>query len=162
MGNRRARTKSEFIDMFLNQIEYDTNGGCWLWSRCVDPDGYGMVSYDFGDGKKAHKTHRVSYQIHFGKVPEGFVVRHKCDVPACVNPSHLVIGTQFDNIQDRVLRGRNGDIKGIRHPNSTLTEKDVLWIRSLRNPDIQKIAKQYDVSYQAIQKVIDRITWKHI
>ena len=74
----------------------EPNSGCWLWTAGVSSNGYGAF-----DGVGAH---RFSYQLFKGRIPTGKIVRHKCDVKICVNPDHLLIGTQADNINDYVRR----------------------------------------------------------
>lgn len=75
---------------------------CWPWTGTTDQYGYGRVVY------MTHyfKAHRVSYEMKYGPIPVGMIVRHKCDNPNCVNPNHLEIGTQKDNMQDASKRGR--------------------------------------------------------
>lgn len=81
----------------------DKVGDCWVWNGTVGNHGYGKIN-DFGD---MVLTHRVSYEATYGKIPEGMQVLHKCDVKLCVNPDHLFIGTQKDNVQDMLRKGRN-------------------------------------------------------
>jgi hypothetical protein len=77
--------------------------GCWLWTASTVKFGYGQ----FGVSKTIHKnTHRLSWEIHRGPIPAGMYVCHACDVPACVNPAHLFLGTQRDNVLDCVRKGR--------------------------------------------------------
>lgn len=75
---------------------------CWIWTGERTPDGYGVARYRELSGY----AHRVSYQMHHGEIPIGHVVRHSCDVPYCVAPHHLSTGTQVQNMQDMVARGR--------------------------------------------------------
>jgi len=75
---------------------------CWEWGGSPGQDGYGVVSW----GGSQYRAHRVSYELHVGPVPEGLVVRHACDNPPCVNPAHLLPGTQADNVRDMYERGR--------------------------------------------------------
>lgn len=79
--------------------------GCWEWTDYRLPFGYGRI-YD-GATRRMLLTHRVSYELHHGPIPDGLIVRHTCDNPPCVNPDHLELGTRVDNMQDCVQRGRN-------------------------------------------------------
>ena len=75
---------------------------CWPWSGVCDELGYGRVSFQ----TSVYKAHRVSYEMANGAIPDGLIVRHKCDNPNCVNPKHLEVGTQKDNMLDASRRGR--------------------------------------------------------
>lgn len=75
---------------------------CWIWTASTRPSGYGQM----GVGYKTCHAHRVSWKLHRGLIPKSLCVLHKCDTPACVNPEHLFLGTQKDNIQDAVKKGR--------------------------------------------------------
>ena len=87
------------IEAFLSRVDTrpDDGSACWIWRGGRDTAGYGR----FG-GTRAH---RVAYELLVGPIPEGLVVRHTCDVPMCVRPSHLLLGTQADNVRDAVERG---------------------------------------------------------
>lgn len=74
---------------------------CWLW-KVIQPIYYGSFTY----GEQTYPAHRFSYMIHKGAIPPGLIVRHTCDVPSCVNPDHLLVGTFADNSHDAVIRGR--------------------------------------------------------
>jgi hypothetical protein len=76
--------------------------GCWLWTGYIMPLGYVQVSYRGGRGK----AHHIAYWANKGPVPEGMVVMHSCDVRHCLNPDHLSLGTQSENIIDAVKKGR--------------------------------------------------------
>jgi hypothetical protein len=77
---------------------------CWIWSGSKDPRGYGTLSAE--SGSSPIKAYRLAYEMRHGPIPDGLVVRHKCDNPSCVNPDHLEVGTQKDNVRDMVERGR--------------------------------------------------------
>ena len=76
--------------------------GCWLWERATTHNGYGQISI----GGKIMIAHRYSWELHGGHIPDGLCVLHKCDVRCCVNPDHLWLGTQKDNSQDALKKGR--------------------------------------------------------
>lgn len=90
-------------EKLARKIEYDLNGGCWLWSGNLTPNGYGQMS-TFGGRKLS--AHVESYVIHKGHIPAGMFVLHSCDVRSCVNPAHLSIGTRADNMRDMARKGR--------------------------------------------------------
>lgn len=88
---------------FDEKVEPDPFGGCWLWSGAQNPEGYGHLQFQGKDWR----AHRLSFVRHKGEIPDGSVVRHKCDVPSCVNPGHLEIGTHADNAADKAKRKRS-------------------------------------------------------
>lgn len=79
--------------------------GCWLWTDTPGLDGYGK--FQASDGR-TERAHRASWRLHRGEIPKGMLCLHKCDNPRCVNPDHLFLGTQRDNIQDMREKGRFG------------------------------------------------------
>lgn len=88
----------------MSMLEPIPISGCWIWIGATDGKGYGHMASAYK--KSPMKAYRVSYELFNGKIPKGLVVRHKCDIPSCVNPNHLEIGTQKDNMQDASKRGR--------------------------------------------------------
>lgn len=80
----------------------DKSTGCWLWTGRLTDKGYGVISLKGKD----HLTHRLSYMLHFGPIPDGLLVCHACDIPNCVNPDHLFLGTVTDNNRDCAAKGR--------------------------------------------------------
>lgn len=88
---------------------YDANErGCWIWRGAPSGKmGYGHISVGPRSDKMAIGAHRFSWLLHRGAIPSGLSVLHKCDVPLCVNPAHLFVGTQGDNVRDMARKGRN-------------------------------------------------------
>ena len=151
---------------------------CWVWIAYKYPNGYGYFS-----GLEGY-AHRASYVLYKGPIPKGKYVLHHCDNPSCVNPSHLFLGSQTDNMQDMIRKGRKGytgvcgDRNGVHlHPEvirgenngfSTLTEKDVLEIRMLykrtsyHKSNRQQLAIRFGVCGGTIKSVVGRKSWKHV
>ena len=90
--------EKRFNDNYL----IDITTGCWIWMGYLNSGGYGSF---YVDGQ-LRSAHRVSWELHYGPIPEGLNVCHHCDVPGCVNPDHLFVGTQKDNIRDALNKGR--------------------------------------------------------
>jgi hypothetical protein len=89
-------------DALLFNVESTEPGECWEFLGTRDKDGYGRLAVD---GRKT-RAHRVAWVVYRGEIPEGLHVLHTCDVPACVNPEHLFLGTHADNMHDRDAKGR--------------------------------------------------------
>jgi len=132
--------------------------GCFICnSHHVNKHGYAVMSLN----NKKTLIHRFIYQEMFEEIKQGMIVRHKCDNPTCINPEHLELGTQFDNVQDRVKRGRG--TKGEKVPISVLTTEKVREIkRSFGISTHEKIAKTFGVSITAIGDIYRGKTWKHV
>ena len=145
---------------FWEKIEKTDN--CWLWSGWRDRDGYGKISIS-GTTRKAH---RVSYELHFGSIPDGMHVLHKCDTPACVCPAHLFLGTHADNMRDRVSKGRSkgGFTPGSTHPMAKLNEAAIRAIRGLYADGATQtsLARQFGVHQTLISFIVTGKNWTHI
>ncbi len=99
MGGPRGMT---LLQRFEAKVIPVTESGCWLWMGASNHRGYGLISVD----KKTFLSHRISWGLHRFPIPDGLHVCHHCDVPACVNPDHLFLGTNMDNMMDKVRKGR--------------------------------------------------------
>jgi len=136
---------------------------CWLWTAARDRDGYGAW---FPRPRASWKAHRYSWTLRNGEIPEGLCVCHKCDVPSCVNPDHLFLGTRVENNADRDAKGRTvaGSSPGEKNPNAKLDEESVRAIRAafaageLRS----SLSRRFSVSWTLVNFVVKRTTWKHI
>lgn len=133
---------------------------CWQWQGNIGTNGYGRGSC----GGKTFAAHRVSYELHRGSIPDGMMVLHKCDNPTCINPDHLFLGTDADNMQDKIEKGRANFLVGERVYNARLTSGQVIEIRRLSKQGISqsRIARQFGVSTSAIGSIVSRKNWKHI
>jgi HNH endonuclease len=88
---------------FWKFVEPEPNSGCWLWSGAQNRRGYGAISIA---RSRMREAHRIMWQLEYGRIPDGMHVLHRCDVPPCVNPGHLWLGTRRDNMQDASKKGR--------------------------------------------------------
>ena len=148
---------------FWSNVIPKTQSECWNWNGFKNEDGYGhigVIGYNI-------RTHRLSWMIHFGPIPNGVCVCHRCDNPACVNPSHLFLGTVQDNVTDRHLKGRSrgGSQPGESHNMAKLKDDDVRQIfneaRS-RSSTQREIAKKYGVTQSAISNILTGKLWRHL
>ncbi|WWT42040.1 hypothetical protein [Klebsiella phage 175029] len=139
------------IDRFNSKVK--PKGSCLEWQASRFSSGYGQF---FADGKN-HRAHRWLYEHVNGKLSDGLVVRHTCDNPACVNIEHLEVGTQRDNINDEVRRGRQ--LRGENHGRALLTREDVDRIRESSETH-RALAKRFSVSEGCINNIKLRRTWK--
>lgn len=150
-------------ERFDEKYVADPNSGCWLWDAADKGNGYGMMRVD-GRGVFAH---RLSYELFVGTIAEGLAVLHRCDVRACVNPEHLFLGTQIDNMQDAKAKGRMvapPRSRGEEHPTSKLTADAVLEIRRRASQGERQrdIAADFGISQSAVSALVTRRTWGHI
>lgn len=148
----------------------DTSGGpdaCWPWTRKIGASGYGVLSRK-GFGNAAH---RIAYTLTYGPIATGMLVMHRCDNPPCCNPSHLVAGTQRENMADMATKGRSAPSDAKRHLGSThgrakLTEADVLIIRerasAAKRGALKQMAGEYGVTKGLISQIVNRRIWRHI
>ena len=132
----------------------EPNSGCWLWLAYTDRKGYGTIWFN----GKTIKAHRLSWILHNGPVPDGLHVLHKCDIPCCTNPVHLFLGTNQDNVDDMVKKGRH---KSVGHPQKLSSDK-ALEIRSLYKSESvshNELAGIFGVHRSTISRILSREYW---
>jgi hypothetical protein len=128
--------------------------------------GYGHTKYK----QKTIHLHRLAYCKANGIEPDeisGLVIRHKCDNPRCINPGHLISGTQKENVMDMMERGRHNPTQGIKSGNCILSEEDVRSIRKeyiphSRTRGTRALARKYGICSQQVSKIVNRKKWAHL
>lgn len=145
----------------------EPNSGCWLWDGHVSTDGYGRLMLWNGSKSRSARAHRLSYEHFVGPITGGLFVLHRCDVPCCVNPGHLFLGTHQANMDDKVAKGRqarSGGARGEAHSKAKLTRELVATLRArmARGETVAAIARSAGVSVAAASDAINGKTWAHV
>lgn len=152
------------MERFWAKVDRRGPTECWPWTANVDTRGYGRFQLN----GRSRRAHRVSYELSAGPIPEGMHVCHRCDNPLCVNPGHLFLGRDEDNVADKVAKNRqargssigaklSGDLGGA----AKLTWADVRSIRAAAVSTLQAaLATRFGVSKSAISLIVSGRTWK--
>lgn len=164
----RIYTRTPLHDRFWKYVSPCPNTGCWWWTGTasiadpVAPLAYGRINIGGAKVKMLRAT-RVSFEMHVGPIPDGMFVCHKCDNPPCVNPDHLFLGTQLENMADCKAKGRHsfGVTYGEGNCHSKLTDTQVRAIRASTGT-FKEIAKRFGVSKSNVEFILKRKTWKHV
>lgn len=134
---------------------------CWEWRGSRRRGGYGRLAV----GGTTLVATRVMYEAVVGPIPPGWLIRHKCDNPPCVNPEHLEPGTVRENVRDMLDRGRHKPPQGEKNGQAVLTEDDVREIRRRKRglgTPYRELAAQFGVSIPTISMVVRRERWGHV
>lgn len=144
-----------------------TESGCRIWLGSTSSSGYGQLRIG-GRSAPLAATHRLSFQIHRGPIPEGLEVCHTCDNPPCWAPDHLFAGTHTDNLRDMQAKGRRrpDDVlpRGVAHHDAKLTDDLVreIRIKHQQGRGYRRLAVEYGVSRSSIVAVCKNKTWRHV
>jgi len=161
-GSLDCRIVINNIQEKLKYYSKINENGCWEWQRAKIHNGYGRVYVKHKN--KDELTHRASWEAFVGEIKEGMQINHKCHNRACINPDHLYLGTQKENVRDMLLAGRGNVPKGSDCINSKLTEDKVKLIKKMLNEGKRScdIAIQFNISRSTIWNIKYGKTWKHI
>lgn len=154
------RPRGSLRDRFFRKVQKTSD--CWIWTGNKRPNGYGIIQ-EAGKGSRTLAAHRVSYELHKGQIPDGLVVMHSCDTPACVNPDHLSVGTFKENTADMIAKGRKRTVspKGTGNGKAKLNDDLVRYIRQ-SNKNAASIARELNLSGNCIRGVLSGRTWSHV
>ncbi len=135
-----------------------------MWQGTIAlPNKCGQRYGSFGlteDGKSvSYRAHRFAWMLCNGKIPDGKLIMHTCDVPLCVNPTHLMLGTHLDNARDREQKGRG--THGALNGRAKLTESQVHFIKRSSKPT-QALANRFGVHYTTVMKIKQGVNWAHV
>lgn len=157
--------KKIHIQRFWRNTQKGSPTSCWPWKKSKS---YGNMRID----GVLIKAHRVSWIIHNGPIPKGegahgMCVLHKCDIPRCVNPAHLFLGTNADNVADKMAKGRwgGGAPSGEDSVLAKLTDEMVLEMRdknSTKTFSKKELAAIFGISPSHVYAICNRRHWKHI
>lgn len=167
MRRPHPKARTSLVLRFWEKVRKPTGfavlRGCWLWTGYQDKRrgrdcGYGQIQ---GGDKKLKKAHIVSWELHYGPVPKGKLVLHKCDNPPCVRPDHLFLGNHQNNSDDMVAKGRARGARGEDSAKAKLTEEQVQAIRSAPHVYGSRkfLAEKYAVSPDTIHAIRSGDTW---
>lgn len=150
---------SRLIKRFFKQV--NKTDYCWNWTSALNPYG------SFSIFHSKYLAHRISYLMHKGSIPDGLKVCHTCDNPKCVNPEHLWIGTQKENMQDCFAKGRMKNRyqrKGVEINFAKLTEEQVIEIRHLHRQGVprKELGVRFNTCTGNIDSIVTYKNWKHL
>lgn len=148
----------ELIARYVSKVDRRGPDECWPWLAGKNGKGYGSF-FSFG---KSNNAHRFAWRIYRGAIPKDKHVLHDCDTPECQNPNHHWLGTNQDNIDDKIKKGRIRPALG-EDCNHKLTEENIRQIRTIGNSrPATEIAKMFNVCRHTIQRVLKKQFWKQV
>lgn len=169
-------TESDYTRFWGRAILTANQNNCWYWQGAKDTAGYGSFSV----GGINYTSNRFAYFLYHNADPKIMHVLHKCDNKTCVNPNHLFLGTNYDNVLDKMAKGRQGRpigalsgasthpekiLRGSKIGTSKLIESDIIIIRTKYlngNISTYALAKEYNMTQSNMWAIVNKKIWKHI
>lgn len=162
-------------DRFWNKVLKSPDSDmCWCWNGALMPQGYGIFhvgrSWNASPRRVVDYAHRIAWRLTNGPIPKSMNVLHSCDNRRCVNPRHLRLGTQKENVSDMLSRKRFGGgatrgLFGIANPSSKLDDADVVALRACYLTGrwgYRRLGELFGITPIAVKKIVLRTTWRHI
>lgn len=147
------------ITRFWFYVDTGNENECWEWERSKDGGGYGVfTTHKYG----REKSHRISYLECVGEIPEGLMVLHTCDNPSCCNPKHLFLGTNQENMDDKVKKNRQSRLFGGDNGRCQMSEKNIMSMRKdyrSGNFSYSDLVYKYKISQTQVARIIKRESW---
>lgn len=157
------------MDHFWSKVSKGPGDGCWTWTACRTPLGYGK----FAVRRRVQAAHRVAWELSYGAIQHGLFVLHRCDNPSCVRPDHLFLGSAKDNTQDMMRKGRHrGGKRGVANTQAKLSWDQVRAIRakyattrhlSQKDPGritMDDLVAEFGISHTAIHSIVNHVSWR--
>ena len=158
----RAENKAKIFLRFWPKVQNRKIDCCWIWIGAKCSSGYGNFRMG-GKYGKIVAAHRLAWELWIGPVPSGLQVLHNCDTRSCVNPCHLFLGTNKDNVLDRVAKGRSARLSGEANGRAILTEAKVKKLRAMEGQHSHsQLAAKFGISRRGVQRILYRKLWNHI
>ena len=165
------------IDHFWDYVDkmpgYGPSGDCWIWKGMIQLGKRGGYGHLVVNGK-IKKSHRISWELQHGRIPDGLQVLHRCDIRACVNPNHLFLGTNKDNVDDKIAKGRHlrgeeasrysNPKRGEEQANAKFSDEKVLEMRKLYQSglSIKEIATMIGERQNVVNMIVHGRRWAHL
>lgn len=148
---------------FWERVNIGSPDKCWPWQGTLQKNGYGDFDFRLHGTRYRCSSHRLSYMLTYNiQIPKRFCIMHSCDNKGCVNPSHLSLGTQLDNIHDMMNKNRHPRPKGEISSSAKLTTNDVELIRhrACNGEKLCIIAKDFPVDKTQISRIVSKKRWR--
>lgn len=156
----KIKTREEWIQHILSSLDKDNDKECWEFLGRKNIYGYGLICTGGRKLKKDVLVHRLIYTHFYGEIPDGLCVCHDCDNPPCVNPAHLFLGTNKDNMEDMAKKGRAYRTIGEKSGMCKLTTEQIIAIRGDNRKQIE-IAEDYGVARSTVCMIKNRTSRKY-